>query len=242
MEVLQLSPIEEAITRNALIKRGRLGNGFYPNDSWPMMNSDTRDDGTSGFYSYAARFENVFPSELGINTFESWTDCFERINDRRPIALELMGNAHLLSRLGLPGVFVNWTPDYEEGSYWFDDHRVEINHDIENIPSFLPALTSALYQFAEDGKVDLIVWKGEGGLSSMLHKAEAFEYWWTLLIGLLRNGGSAFIQNPYYMRDGCNISGTLERFEGLMYTSGMANIIHDTPEGSRNTYIRIDRF
>lgn len=171
-----------------------------PNNIWPMMNSEV--SATScDCASYGRRFQDVFPSEAGIHSFEDWTDNFEMSWGRKPQTLEIMGNYHFLKTLELPGVFVNWTPEYEAGVYVFDEDRLEVNCDIEQISQFKLMLREALGYICDDGMVDLVVWKGEGGLSCLLQRIEAFSYWWETIAGLLRPGGSAFIQNPFYMED-----------------------------------------
>lgn len=235
METYQLSPIELKILAHA---RMRGMGGSMPNNIWPMMNSEV--SATScDCASYGRRFQDVFPSEAGIHSFEDWTDNFEMSWGRRPQTLEIMGNYHFLKTLELPGVFVNWTPEYEAGVYVFDEDRLEVNCDIEQISQFKMMLQTALDYTGDDGKVDLVVWKGEGGLSCLLPRIQAFSYWWDMIAGLLRPGGSAFIQNPFYMEDAQTATAYIGQLRSRLGSNGYVE--YSRSNELDRFYMRIDK-
>ncbi len=236
MEVDQFTPIELAIMAHA---RMRGMGGSIPDYVWPMMSSDVS---TTSYdcAAYGRRFNDVFPCEIGINSFEDWTDNFERIWGRRPQTLEIMGNHYFMETLGLSGVFVNWTPDYEPGIYVYDGSRLEVNGDIEQIAQFKFMLQTALGHTSADGKVDLIVWKGEGGLNCLLPQIEAFAYWWDMFAGLLRPGGSAFIQNPFYMEDGNTATSAVGHLRSRLGSNGHVKYSRSNEFDRFN--MRIDKF
>ena len=132
METDQFTPIELAIMAHA---RMRGMSGSIPDCVWPIMSSDVS---TLSYdcAAYGRRFIDVFPSERGSSSFEDWTVNYKRIWGRSPQKLEIMGNHYFMETLGLSRVFVNWTPDYEPGIYLYDESRLEVNGDIEQIAEF----------------------------------------------------------------------------------------------------------
>lgn len=208
---------------------------------WPIINSGVFADSQDPT-SYYARFYCVMPQEESIISFESWVDNFQRGAGRKPLTLELMGNSHFISVLGLEGVCVNKRPEYGTGIYERGDRLVEVNCDMENLPVFFPLLDEAFSSLGQESGVDLIVWKGEGALGYMSPDIEAFEYWWNWTTNLLSSGGSAFIQHPFLMADGESPSAALEEFKTLMYAKGIAEVTYIVEEGERYFYMRIDKF
>ena len=73
------------------------------------------------------------------------------------------------------------------------DGRYEINIDMENLSAFKPYFKDALTMIGTD-KVDLVISKGEGALSTFLVNLDADKYWWRTFANLLAPGGLALIQ------------------------------------------------
>lgn len=232
----ELTDIELVILSHALAKGD---GGCAPSGNWSFMGSDIATVSHERA-AYGRRFADVFPYERSISSFKGWVEEFQRIWDRRPQALELMGNEHFLTSLNLAGIFVNWTPEYECDVCSFGSSMVEINCDMEQIPDFTKMLDYALCSISpDDGKVDLIVWKGEGALDYLLQESEAFYYWWERLADLLRPGGSAFIQNPLYVEGGQDMISSLNHFAEA--SAGIVSIVYQSSQDDNRVYIRMDK-
>jgi hypothetical protein len=190
MEVVRLSVIEEQINRHPQL---RPSNTRQRNACWFHMDSpitfDLREEMALASYDY--RYERVYP--IGVRSLNQWIAQFRETYGQDPIAVEYMGSDSLLRRLGLSGINVNWTLDYEEGLYDMGDGRYEINIDMENLSAFKPYFKDALTMIGTD-KVDLVISKGEGALSTFLVNLDADKYWWRTFANLLAPGGLALIQ------------------------------------------------
>lgn len=236
METVSFTPIEQRIIRN-YARRSHLP-GLSDAD-WPIMNSGVL--ASSGdAVSYYRRFAEVLPYEKGLFSFETWVAHFEAIHGRKPLTLELMGNEHFMSELNLEGIFINKQPDYRPGIYLRERDLLEINSDLENLPVFFPLLEEAMSLYGCELGFDLIVWKGEGGLNCLLQNTEAYAYWWERLTSLLRSGGSAFIQNPFYMDNNITATSAIGRFQ--KYMEGKAKVVYDRSDEFNRFYMRIDKF
>lgn len=236
MEEGQFTQIEIAIIAHAKHKRGK---GCMSSGDWPVMGSDVSPHSNHPS-AYGLRFRNVFQAERGIYSFEEWVDDFRSREERDPFVLELMGNSHLLVTLGVPGIFVNWTPDYHDNVYKDGQSRLEINCDMEQIPRFMQMLRQALNYLGIDDGVDLLVWKGEGALGSLLNTDEAYKYWWGICTDLLKPTGSAFIQSPLVFDWSVSFSSAVKSFQKLQETR--AQVVYATSVFLDSGILRIDKF
>lgn len=190
MDIEPLSKIEELIY---LHSRTRPIGFRHTNESWFHMDSPIEFDlvNRMAFASYDYRFANVYPA--GISSLRTWVRQFREVNGYDPVAVEYMGSTYLLKSLGLSGINVNWTSDYDEGLYDHGEGRYEVNIDMENLVDF-----KELFSQAQDmvgiKKVNLLVSKGEGALSGFLDSMESFQYWWKNFASILAPSGLALIQ------------------------------------------------
>ena len=109
-----------------------------------------------------------------------------------------MGPRTLLDNLGVPGIYVNWDEDQNDGIYIKEGPNgmtVGINADIENLPFFLPALRYALEEFGGGACIDRVIWKAEGALAYLDRSQQSYNYWFDTLTSILALGGSALIQS-----------------------------------------------
>lgn len=190
MDIEPLSNIEELIY---LHSRNRPMGFRHSNESWFHMDSPIEFNLSDrmALASYDYRFGKVYPE--GINTLRTWVRQFREVNGYDPVAVEYMGSTYLLKSLGLSGINVNWTSDYDEGLYVHGEGRYEVNIDMENLVDFKVLFRQALDMIGTN-KADLIITKGEGAISGFLDSMESFQYWWRNFASLLAPGGLALVQ------------------------------------------------
>ncbi len=191
METLPLNGIEQIIYEHSLLKGTK---GLASNWKWDYIHSPVsgREE-----HTYDNRFAGVFPPEYGNVGLQGWVDDFGQRNGRNPIVMEFMGPRTLLDNLGVPGIYVNWDEDQEDGLYLQEGENgmtVGINADIENLQFFIPAIGMALDEFGGGSCLDMIVWKAEGALAYLEYSQEAFNYWYDTLTSFLAPGGISLIQ------------------------------------------------
>lgn len=191
MEKLPLNRIEQIIYEHSQLKGTE---GLAPNWKWDYIHSPVsgRDE-----HTYDNRFAGVFPPEYGNVGLQGWVDDFRQRNGRNPVVMEFMGPRTLLDNLGVPGIYVNWDEDQEDGIYRQEGRNgmtVGINADIENLQFFIPAIGMALDEFGGGSCLDMIVWKAEGALVYLEYSQEAFNYWYDTLTSFLAPGGISLIQ------------------------------------------------
>jgi len=190
MDIEPLSNIEEMIY---LHSRTRPMGYRHTNESWFHMNSPIEFNLSDrmAFASYDYRFADVYPA--GIRSVRTWVGQFRKDNGYDPVAVEYMGSTYLLENLGLSGINVNWTRDYDEGSYHHGGGRYEVNIDMENLVDYKVLFSQAL-DLVGIKQVNLLVSKGEGAITGFLDTMESYQYWWRHFASLLAPNGLALIQ------------------------------------------------
>lgn len=191
METIYSDPVELSIISHSHSKDNI---GLYPNSQWRWIDCPIEGDQR---YSYDSRFASLFPEDLGVTGINQWVESFRLQNQRDPVVMEFMGPQTLLNNLKVPGIYVNWDADRQDGLSLEESPYgsiVGINCDIENLPLFYKFVSQALDQFGGGNCLDKVIWKAEGGLVFLDPFPESFCYWFDKLTSMLSPGGVALIQ------------------------------------------------